>query len=370
MKLVYCTLGHVRSNEPLAYDVVVAGGGPAGSVLAMLLSRLGWKVALMEARRQPTTGLGETLPPECNPLLRRLRLWEAFQRSAPIESPGIVSRWGHPVPSEQDFLTNPNGMGSHVDRSRFDGELCCEAVRSGAALFRGESARSCVRRYGYWVCNGIRGRFIVDATGRNGLRLEGPASRHTEDTLLVFTMRLSHSGGGAPGDQRTQIGSVPAGWWYWSPVPDRHSVAMFFTGREEYRRLRSQPLAGCLEQAPALAELVASGCVLQAKWAAVSSSLRHSLHGDGWLAVGDSASSYDPLSGRGIFKAIRQAQAASQALDLALQGRPDALADYARQVRSEFRDYSIQRKSYYEMERRWPSSPFWMQRQNGRHGRI
>ena len=324
----------------------------------------------MEAHRQAIAGVGETLPPECNPLLRSLRLWDAFQRSAPIESPGIVSRWGSAAPAEQDFLTNPHGMGWHVDRTRFDDELCFEAVRSGAALFRGKSARSCVRQDGYWVCSGILGRFVVDATGRNGLRLEGPASRHTEDTLLVLTVRLSHSGGGPPGDLRTQIGAVPAGWWYWSPVPDRRSVAMFFTGREEYRRLRAQPLAACLEQAPALAQAVASGCLLEAKWVAVSSSLRQPLHGDGWLAVGDSASCYDPLSGRGIFKAIRQAQTASQALDQALRGYPDVLADYAGQVRREFREYSIQRKSYYEMERRWPSNPFWMQRQNGRHGRI
>jgi flavin-dependent dehydrogenase len=321
----------------------------------------------MEAHRQKAPGVGETLPPECNPLLRSLRLWEAFQRSAPIESPGIVSRWGHPAPTEQDFLSNPHGTGWHVDRTRFDGELCTEAVRSGAALFRGVSARACVRRNGFWVCNGVRGRFIVDATGRNGLRLEGPASRQTEDTLLVFTMRLSHAEGGAPGDLRTQIGAVPSGWWYWSPVPDRQSVAMFFTGLAEYRRrLRSEPLLGCLGQAPALADLVASGRLLDAKWVAVSSSLRQSLHGNGWLAVGDSASCYDPLSGRGIFKAVQQAQVASQALDLALRGRPDALADYAERVRREFHDYSIQRKSYYAMERRWPSSSFWIERQRNR----
>lgn len=133
---MYDGLEPVGSTESrFAFDVIVAGSGPAGAVMAILLRRLGWTVALMEAHRQKAAGVGETLPPECNPLLRSLRLWEALQNSAPIESPGIVSRWGHPAPTEQDFLSNPHGTGWHVDRTRFDGELCTEAVHSGRRCF-------------------------------------------------------------------------------------------------------------------------------------------------------------------------------------------------------------------------------------------
>ena len=52
----------------------------------------------------------------------------------------------------------------------------------------------------------------------------------------------------------------------------------------------------------------------------VASSCRKTISGEAWLAVGDSASSYDPLSGRGIFKAMRQGTNAAIAVDGFLRG--------------------------------------------------
>ncbi len=351
-----------RCEADTPSDVLVAGGGPAGAVSALCLARLGWRVILLEAGTDETAGYGETLPPESNPLLRSLGLWDAFQRSAPLESPGIVSRWGQSLPSQQDFLCNPYGSGWHVDRARFDAELRAEASRAGVTVLRGARVKTLVRRGGCWLWNGIRARFVVDATGRNGLRLDAAAAREIEDTLLALVLRIAHPGG-RPADLRTQIVAVESGWWYWSPVPDGSSVAMFFTCLAEYRRARLLAPARCARAAPVIGALVNSGPILEARWISVSSSLRKSLYGDAWVAVGDSASSYDPLSGRGIFKAIRHASLAAQALDVSLRGGPDAFAGYEARVRGEYRDYRKQRKAYYALEQRWPSSSFWA----GRH---
>ena len=68
----------------------------------------------------------------------------------------------------------------------------------------------------------------------------------------------------------------------------------------------------------------------------MTSSCRRLISGEGWLAVGDSASSYDPLSGRGIFKAMRQATNAAIAVDGFLRGETGLLTDYAALVRAEF----------------------------------
>jgi flavin-dependent dehydrogenase len=87
-----------------------------------------------------------------------------------------------------------------------------------------------------------------------------------------------------------------------------------------------------------------------------------------WVAVGDSASSYDPLSGRGIVKALRHGQAAAQAIDARLRGDPTDMDHYAAQVQREFEEYARQRRSYYSLEQRWTDQPFWQRRKSGNFG--
>jgi flavin-dependent dehydrogenase len=80
------------------------------------------------------------------------------------------------------------------------------------------------------------------------------------------------------------------------------------------------------------------------------------MFGSNWLAAGDSASSYDPLSGRGVFKAVRHGVEAARAI---AEGSEEA---YSAMVEREFTEYVRQRRMYYAGERRWPGSIFWSRR--------
>jgi flavin-dependent dehydrogenase len=90
----------------------------------------------------------------------------------------------------------------------------------------------------------------------------------------------------------------------------------------------------------------------------------HSLvHGKNWLLTGDAATTWDPLSGQGICKALDSGIRAADAIDRALNGDDLGLNEYGRWSRTGFTDYLSTRSKYYRAEQRWPDSPFWQRRQ-------
>lgn len=81
--------------------------------------------------------------------------------------------------------------------------------------------------------------------------------------------------------------------------------------------------------------------------------------GNGWLAIGDAAMSFDPLSGQGILKAVESGiKAAEVVKGRSEQGR----ADFDRWNEAIWKQFAQSRTSYYSMERRWPTSLFWAKR--------
>ena len=183
----------------MIFDVAVLGGGPAGSIVSLCLARHGWRVALCEATEFEDPRYGETLPPEMNPVLRELGLWDAFQSLSPVEAPGIISAWGTAIPEEQDFLRNPHGCGWHIDRNRFDEMLCLRAADAGAKLFL--KSRAAPRA----LPAEVKADFLVDASGRNGLRIEGGYSREDDDALIAIVLHVRHAVAGFSTVKREQV---------------------------------------------------------------------------------------------------------------------------------------------------------------------
>ena len=338
------------------FDAAVVGGGPAGATVALCLARRGWKVCLFETTAFDTERYGETLPPEINPLLRELELFDEFRALTPLESPGMVSVWGGP-PQELDYLHNPHGPGWHVDRNRFDAMLCRQAAAAGAVSFRPCRVDAGERYAGWWHVGGIRARVLVDAAGRNGLRIGQDAARDTEDRLLAIVLRLTHPHG-VPPDLRTYVESTPAGWWYSAPLPQCETIAMFFTDCALYAR-QGVVLQEQLRQAPLTRSRLLSAAPIGTRTVNVASSCRKKIAGEAWLAVGDSAASYDPLSGMGIFKALRHGTNAAIAVDACLRGNAGLLPEYAALVRKEFDAYVLRRRAHYAVEKRWIGHEFW-----------
>jgi flavin-dependent dehydrogenase len=136
---------------------------------------------------------------------------------------------------------------------------------------------------------------------------------------------------------------------------------MFFTDCDLYAR-QGVVLEEQLRQASLTRNRLLGAEAAGTRIVYAASSCRAKIAGEAWLAVGDSAASYDPLSGMGIFKALRQGANAAIAVDGCLRGRASLLPEYAALVRAEFDAYVLQRRAHYAAEKRWAGHEFWDKR--------
>jgi flavin-dependent dehydrogenase len=85
--------------------------------------------------------------------------------------------------------------------------------------------------------------------------------------------------------------------------------------------------------------------------------------GENWIAIGDAAQSFDPLSSKGIANALYTGIHGAGAVAAALRGDSEAVARYAGHLTEIFRVYCEHAVDVYRLERRWPAAPFWQRRQ-------
>ena len=133
---------------------------------------------------------------------------------------------------------------------------------------------------------------------------------------------------------------------------------MFFTDCGLYAR-QGVVLEEQLSQASLTRSRLLGAEAVSTRTVYAASSCRAQIAGEAWLAVGDSAASYDPLSGMGIFKAMRQGTNAAIAVDAYLQDDASLLPEYAALVRREFDAYVRHRRAHYAAEKRWTGHEFW-----------
>jgi flavin-dependent dehydrogenase len=89
------------------------------------------------------------------------------------------------------------------------------------------------------------------------------------------------------------------------------------------------------------------------------------LSGANWVACGDAAASYDPLSSHGIATALATGHDAAEALHNSLAGNGATRARYEDRVRRSFEYYMRTKNEYYAQEQRWRDRPFWQRRNQG-----
>ncbi|HEX3127744.1 MAG TPA: tryptophan 7-halogenase [Thermoanaerobaculia bacterium] len=352
-------------------DVVIVGGGPAGSAAGLSLRSHapGLSVVQIEASAYAVPRIGETLPPQSRRLLEHLGVWETFRNQGHEPVAGTAAVWGAPLVQENDFLFTRHGDGWHLDRTAFDAMLAGEAGRRGVQRVEGRVIDA-AREQGGWRLSlsngpGFRARFLIDATGSSATLARKFGARFVATDRLTGFVRFFEDRNG--NDPRSLVEAFEDGWWYTAGLPGGKRIAACMTDADLARRLRlsdpeswSRRLDDAEQVRARLQEARPQGDVVVR--AAHSRRLDRAA-GEGWLAVGDAASVFDPLSSSGITKALRSGIFASYAIgDLLVKGDGRSLERYRRYSQDEFESYTRVRARYYSEERRWPESDFWRRR--------
>jgi flavin-dependent dehydrogenase len=358
------------------FDVVIAGAGPAGSTVALNLAPL-CRVALVEARQDTPLRIGESLPPAARRLLGDMGVLDSFAAEAHLPYYGNRSSWGSPQWIETDFLSDPDGDGWHLDRSRFEAWLRRTAVERGSVLFAPVRLKAIERGGDRWKVLlatesgslSLTASIVIDATGRVanvGRRLG--ACRHTRDRLICSWICAQVKETNRRGAGFTHIQATEDGWWYSAPIPGGRRMLGFHTDSDlPAAQLASQPAALLANAPPSgefaeiLDQLISPDCAQHGVTSAGSSVLQPCA-GPAWLAVGDAAMTFDPLCGQGLLNALFTGLAAAEAAERQLRGCGDALPGYLQTLAGIETAYRRHLRTWYLQEPRWPHAPFWQRR--------
>jgi flavin-dependent dehydrogenase len=330
-------------------DVLVAGGGPAGSTIAALLAEKGWRVTLLEKVHHPRFHIGESLLPMNLPLFERLGVLDQVHAIG-IKKPGADFNSNLEVSGHHQFhfgfaLDPTYPYAYEVRRSEFDNLLLRNSAKKGAQVIEGvrvnrvefpKDAHPIVHSTDEqgndrsWTC-----RYFVDATGRDTLlsrqfQLKRKNKHHQSAAIFGHFNNVERREGEYEGN--ISVYWFEHGWFWMIPLRDG-TMSVGAVCRPAYLKQRKNSPAEFLMQTIALAHpemqhrmrnavLIDNEARATGNYSYDSTRMR----GDRHIMVGDAYAFVDPIFSSGVLMGMNSGMLGADAIDAWLRKDPQAEA--------------------------------------------
>jgi flavin-dependent dehydrogenase len=327
----------MSTHSGASADVVVIGGGPAGSTVSTLLAQRGCKVQLFERDRFPRYHIGESLIPETYWVFQRLNMLDKMKASAFVKKYSVqfVNAEGKESAPFYFHDNKPHECSQtwQVIRSEFDTMMLANAREHGVevhqparvldVLFDGSRAAGVRVQTEDGSTREVRAQVVVDASGQSTM-LQNRFKLRVWDPVLnkgaiwTYWENAYRDSGRDEGATVVIQTTNKQGWWWYIPQHDNTMsvgiVAPFdylFKGRGGHEQTYQEEVAAC----PAVWKRIAGAKRAVGYFATKDYSYRSKhVSGDGWVLIGDAFGFLDPLYSSGVLLALKSGELAADAI--------------------------------------------------------